>query len=600
MELQNSRTASNIFNISFVIAVFMLLFISSLTYRQIVSLNESEQSVTHTYKVQILLEQLFSFAKDAETGQRGFIITKDSSFLQPYFTARPKIDSIYNQLRVLTGDNSNQQENLDQLKPIINRRFELLANRMNEIGNRQYIIHSDTLRAKMLTEKVVMDMLRQHLNKMIGNESLLLAERQKAHKSELNITPFFSLFLLFFSLLMFIAAYYKITNDVKKLKELNNELILIKESFEHAEKIANISHWEWILESNQLTFSDNQYLLLGFQPNEFEPTIDNYIMHVHPDDRQIVLNGNDSILAKHIASDTVFRVIRKDGELRYFRSTGKMLTDNLGKKTVVGINYDITDQYLASKELEDKNAELIRSNIELASFNYVASHDLQEPLRKIQLFISRIFDDKDLVLSEKSKEYFKRIQLSANRMQVLIDDLLTYSRVNGTDKIFERTDLNEILDAVIEELVQTRTLEEQHTKINISNLPEVDGIPFQLKQLFTNLISNALKYSKPNQLPIIDIHSTIVNAEELKALQPDFSKKYYKISVTDNGMGFEQQYAERIFALFQRLHDKDSFSGTGIGLAICKKVMENHSGFITAISAPNKGTTFIVYLPFSA
>jgi len=597
MELQNSRTTSKIFTISFVVAVFLLFVISSLSFKQVRSLNKTEQLVTHTYKVQVALEQLFSFIKDAETGQRGFLITKDSSFLQPYHHSRVKIDSIYNELRILTKDNLEEQKNLDQLKPIINRRFELFNSGLDDSSDKNYNLNSDTLRAKMLKGKIVMDILRQHLNEMISIEEALLKKHQADHKTELFITPFFSLLLLIFSLIIFIAAFYKINTDVEKLKILNNELILTKESFEHAEEIANISHWEWNLETNQLSYSDNQYLLLGCKPGEFAPTIENYLNYVHPDDRHIILNDGKNVMENHKPSDAVFRVIRKDGTLRYFKSTGKLLKDDLGKKIVIGINYDVTEQYLASKHLEDKNTELERSNVELASFNHVASHDLQEPLRKIQLFISRIFNDQELNLSEKAEEYFKKIQLSANRMQILIDDLLSFSRLSNADKIFVETDLNKIIDSVLQEFEQTQTIEEKNAIINYENLPQVRGIPFQLKQLFTNLIANSLKYSAPDRSPIIDIQSTIVNAADITAIETDNHAKYYKISIADNGMGFEQEYAEKIFTLFQRLHDKQAYSGTGIGLAICKKTVENHHGYITATGIPNQGSVFNIYLP---
>jgi len=256
---------------------------------------------------------------------------------------------------------------------------------------------------------------------------------------------------------------------------------------------------------------------------------------------------------------------------------------------------DFNEILSENKELKERNKELLRSNTELTSFNHVASHDLQEPLRKIQLFISRIFDDKELSLSDRNKDYFNKMKDAANRMQALIDDLLAYSIVNGTDKIFEDVSLEMIVENVLSELSQTQVIEEKNAQVNYSNLPDVHGIPFQLTQLFTNLIGNALKYTVPGRIPVINIQASIVEGKDLPAA--DAEKTYHKIIVEDNGIGFEQEYAQKIFTLFQRLHDKQSFSGTGIGLAICKKVMENHSGFITTLSEPNQGTTFTIYIP---
>lgn len=251
----------------------------------------------------------------------------------------------------------------------------------------------------------------------------------------------------------------------------------------------------------------------------------------------------------------------------------------------------------ANKDLKERNTELLRSNNELTSFNYIASHDLQEPLRKIQVFISRIFEDKELVLSDKNKDYFNKMQISANRMQILIDNLLAYSKVNGTHKIFENVNLNFILDNVLNELAQTATIEDNKAIIKHAALPEIKGIPFQLKQLFTNLIDNALKYGHPERNTVIDIQSVVVEGKDIDDPRADKNKSYFNITFADNGMGFEQEYAEKIFALFQRLHDKQSFSGTGIGLAICKKVAENHAGFMSATSVLNEGATFSIYIP---
>ena len=194
-------------------------------------------------------------------------------------------------------------------------------------------------------------------------------------------------------------------------------------------------------------------------------------------------------------------------------------------------------------------------------------------------------------------DYFKRMQTSANRMQVLINDLLAYSRVNEFEKEFTDISLNDVIKNVLEEMTLMQSIEETNTVINSSNLPEIKGIPFQLEQLFTNLITNSIKYSNPERTPIIDIHSKIIQGNEVPDEKTNHLINYHLISITDNGIGFDQQYAEKIFILFQRLHDKETYSGTGIGLTICKKIVVNHSGFITTQSEPEKGTTFNIYIP---
>lgn len=263
-------------------------------------------------------------------------------------------------------------------------------------------------------------------------------------------------------------------------------------------------------------------------------------------------------------------------------------------KELMQVNKELVAEYV---EKEKRAEELLVTNKELSSFTYIASHDLQEPLRKTQLFISRILDDKELILTEKSKDYFKRIQISANRMQVLINDLLAYSRVTEVSEQFQNINLNTVIENVLQEMTLVQTIEATNTTIHCGLLPEIQGVAFQLEQLFTNLIINSIKYSDTNRSPVIDITSAMVAGTDVQDMKADKRKRYHKITVTDNGIGFEQQYAEKIFMLFQRLHDKQTYTGTGIGLTICKKIIENHHGFISATSVSNQGTSFDIYIP---
>ncbi len=245
------------------------------------------------------------------------------------------------------------------------------------------------------------------------------------------------------------------------------------------------------------------------------------------------------------------------------------------------------DRQRHERLLEDKNHELERKNKELESFNYIASHDLQEPLRKIQLFQSRILDrDKDK-LSETSLGYFSSISNAADRMQHLIEALLTYSTTNFKGMVFEKTDLNELLSEVRSDLEEI--IESKKALIESETLPKALVIPFQFRQLLANLISNGIKYSKKDVAPVIRLASS--------AWEDPKGKKFWKIDVTDNGIGFEQQYEHKIFELFQRLHGKNEFVGTGIGLAICKKIIEYHKGFIRVQTQPGIGSVFSVFIP---
>ena len=252
------------------------------------------------------------------------------------------------------------------------------------------------------------------------------------------------------------------------------------------------------------------------------------------------------------------------------------------------------EQVLSRKKIEVKNLELERINKELSSFNHIASHDLQEPLRKIQTFLSRIHHDKGTHLSTQSAEFFDRIQKSSHRMQVLIQDLIAYSHAR-IDIPFVKVELQAILKAVSVEL--SGRLEEAGGTMHIGKLPTIEGYPIQLEQLFTNIIGNSIKYRYKDRPLVIDVQHNVTVGVPGESEHTDASMKFDHISISDNGIGFENQYAERIFRLFYRLHGKVEYSGSGIGLAICQRIMENHHGFIRATGEAGVGATFHLYFP---
>ncbi|HEX8037677.1 MAG TPA: PAS domain S-box protein [Chryseosolibacter sp.] len=298
--------------------------------------------------------------------------------------------------------------------------------------------------------------------------------------------------------------------------------------------------------------------------------------------------------------------LRKDGSA--FWGSVVMTALHNDDDTLIGftkVTRDLTDKKMTeetlkatSLKLEEKNKELERMNEELSSFAYISSHDLQEPLRKIQTFSDRILELEYNNLSDKGKDYFERMQRGAQRMQKLIHDILAYSRTTTSDKRLEETDLNEILKQSKNELeIQ---ISEKNAVIESQPLPTLKVIPFQIQQLFNNLLSNALKFSKADVPPHIVVSSETVNADAVQGIYSPSATRYLHISIADNGIGFEPVYEKKIFEVFQRLHGRAEYGGTGIGLAICKKIVENHHGVLRAESIPNQGATFHIYLPFAA
>jgi PAS domain S-box-containing protein len=263
---------------------------------------------------------------------------------------------------------------------------------------------------------------------------------------------------------------------------------------------------------------------------------------------------------------------------------------------LLGIAIDITELKNVQRILTEKNRELEKMNKELQSFAYISSHDLQEPLRKIQTFATRIINKEYQNLSEPGKDYFRRMQDAARRMQALIDDLLAYSRTNTSEIKFEKKDLNEIIREVKEDFMEEAAAKE--AIIDADEMCEAYIIPFQFRQMMYNLISNSLKFSDPQRPPHILIKSKIVEGKILPEKKLSPREKYCHISIIDNGIGFEPEYSEKIFEVFQRLHGRENYRGTGIGLAIVKKIVDNHKGVITAKAEPNMGAIFDIYLPF--
>jgi signal transduction histidine kinase len=245
--------------------------------------------------------------------------------------------------------------------------------------------------------------------------------------------------------------------------------------------------------------------------------------------------------------------------------------------------------------LEQKNAELHLTNAELESFAYVASHDLQEPLRKIKTFSNNLLEKEYSVLSENGKIYFNRLLASVSRMQHLIEDLLAYTKINSGERTFEEINLTDVVHEIKKDYADDPV--KQFVIIKTGELCKAKAIYFQMQQLFRNLINNSVKFSRPGIDPEINITAIIekgsmdVNDKMLPG------KDYCHIKVSDNGIGFDQQYDEKIFKIFQRLHGKHEYEGTGIGLSIVKKIIDNHKGFITATGKVNEGATFDIYLP---
>jgi two-component system, LuxR family, sensor kinase FixL len=287
---------------------------------------------------------------------------------------------------------------------------------------------------------------------------------------------------------------------------------------------------------------------------------------------------------------------RKDGSISIVELVKTPIVEYEREVGAVLIFKDITARRKAEEDLARKADELARSNAELEQFAFVASHDLQEPLRKIQAFGDRVKTKCEKIDLGEAGDYLNRMQNAAARMQTLINDLLAFSRVIRSSQPFVPVDLGRVTKEVLNDL-EVR-IEKSGAQVDAGELPTISGDPTQMRQLLQNLLSNALKFQPPGKQPVVTISSRIISdpsANESAAASD--ANPVWEISVQDNGIGFDEKHLEKIFAVFQRLHGRTEFEGTGIGLAVCRRILDRHGGSITARSQPGKGATFVFTVP---
>ncbi len=477
----------------FICVLLFLLGFSYLSYKRIDKLKNAADWVNHSSLVKLNVILTLNHVIDAESGQRGYLLTRDTIFLNQYNKAMSKVDDEMARLIFLVKDNKSQYVQVLQLQRITNSRLAVLKE-INALSQDKNATEAD---AKTLVRKgkMIRELSRTVSRKIIADEQKLLERRAREKDSANSLTPIFVLIFSVFAIVFVITAYIKMRSETT--------------------------------------------LRISAQVNA-----------------------------------ATSRKLQEEGA-----KLNQLLESKVTERT---------------RELEQKNISLENMNDELLSFNYVASHDLQEPLRKIQAFSNRIMDS-DETFSQTTRDYFERITAAAYRMQKLLDALISYSRANNTEQDFTMTDLNVLLGEVKTDIGEL--IDEKKTVINSEELPSINGITHQLHQLFVNLIANSIKYSKPEVTPEINIRCQKVDVGDIKKTVYLHDKSYWKITFEDNGIGFESQYEDKIFELFQRLHGRNEFEGTGIGLAICKKIVQNHNGYIAAEGRPGRGATFFIYFP---
>lgn len=586
---------SQIFKIALGVAIVLVCYIASVFYSQMQKLDSTVELIANSNETQIELEKLLSVISMYEASLRSYIITKDEAYIENRFLSRGEIEQSIKNLKKLTAYNTIRNKDIDSLKKLIDHRFDLFSETL--IIAKDKNVNKLELNSNLMESSDFTKIMRSFATKIIFSESKKSKFQNSSHQFELRDSLITAFLLVILSLLILLLSFNKMKVDIFELKKANDKLRLLNESFNAAEMTAGFGYWMLNLETSAYSFSDNMYRLMGVEPNAFKPDIENISKYIHSDDLDYIWKVHRDSLLNRESTTSVFRLLTTKGGIKYILAAGSFTRNGRGDLIKIGVNYDISDQYKKTLKLKEKNKELKSINKELESFNNIVSHDLQEPLRKIQMFISRLEEKEINSLSQQGKDYFSKVRATANRMQTLLMDLVNYSHTIKGDKIFVETDLNKVLAEILQDLALN--IEEKKAVIHLGNLPTIKAIPFQIKQLFINLILNSLKYTKEDRIPQISISDDEITEQERQDYNIVNAADYYKISVVDNGIGFKQEYAEKIFLLFKRLETDPKYSGTGLGLAICNKIVENHKGFIKAKGEPDAGALFHIFIPKS-
>jgi signal transduction histidine kinase len=441
---------------AFVLSLVITLFLSYLLYQSYIRSNAQNRRIEHAYKVILQTSALEKFIKEAETGQRGYLLTKDSNFLKPYLDIRNDIKPGYDSLKRLTGDNNHQQQLLNKAGLLMNKLID-------------HFQHSVYLRSSssLLETKEYMDELRK-VFKEIEQDEMDLVKSFSVNAYETTMPRYFSAIFLFAAVIIFISF-----------------LVILKE---------------------------------------------------------------------------------------------------------------YTQRTKYQKQLEQKVLEVNAYNVELEQIAFATSHDLQEPLRRIRTFSDRLLWKYRDQLNDDGQMILSRIDFSARRMQGLIEDLMNFVNLVRGGEQLSVVDANKLMNSVVEYLKQE--IEIKRATIHIGQLPDITGFEKQLFLMFKSLIDNAIKFSKPGIPPVVTIQCVQTTGEELVLIDKKLAKKQFiRISVQDNGIGFSNEFSQKIFLIFQRLHTGAEYEGKGIGLAIVERVMTNHNGYVLASAQVDKGALFNLYFP---
>ena len=580
--------------LAFGLAIGAVVIISFLSIRSTRAFIREAEAVSHTHRVLEGNEALLRHLMEAESAARGYLISGNEMILGFFEEAAWEGTAEARLLRKLLKGEPEQSSRLSVIEKRMARKIQTLrdltAQRRTEgaSGALQHFSAMDqegsTLELRSLMAEF--QMAEQHQLASRSQQAQQIARETKV-MLVLGAGATIALLVAAVALILRdINARHRAETLLAQERNLLRSLIdaipdhIYVKDLECRYVLDNVAHRRFL---NVERMED----LTGKTAFDFFPKT---LASIYQDDDRSVLESGTPILNREEPAVTA------DGRLVWL-STTKVPLRNLDNQLtgIVCISSDINERKLSEEKLRVFAAQLERSNTELRDFASVASHDLQEPLRKIRAFADRLRVKCGAQLREEGLDYLDRMQNAAGRMQTLIQDLLTLSHVTSRAQPFVEVDLAAVMKEVLSDL-EVR-IEQTEAKIEVGRLPVIDADPVQMRQLFQNLLSNALKFHKPGQSPEVVVLAKVLPAREHQIAGAGPGDDLVQIMVMDNGIGFEEQFVEQIFTLFQRLHSRQEYEGTGIGLAVCRKIAHRHGGSIVAKSEKGQGATFIVRLP---
>jgi len=580
--------------VSFGLALVAVGVIAWLSLHSTRAFVRTAERVSHTHRVLETHESMLRHLMEAESAARGYLLTGDDLLLAFFEQAAWEGTANGEELRRLLANQPDQQARLKTIRKRVARKLETLR----ELTALRHDQGEAAARARFsaMGQEGSMLEIRSLMAEFALAESRLLDERSGATRrigreaqATLLVGSAASMALLLVALgliLRDVAARQQAEAQLAQERNLLRSLIdaipehIFVKDLQGRYILDNVAHRRFLNVAEPTGLAGRT--VFDFFPRELATIYE-------ADDRSVLASGV-AILNREEPAVTA------RGDLIWFLTTKAPLRSISGELIgLVCVSADISERKVAEEKLRVFAAQLERSNAELRDFASVASHDLQEPLRKIQAFADRLRLKCAAALAPEGLDYLERIQAAAGRMQTLIQDLLTLSYVTSRAQPFKEVDLAQVMQGVLSDLEVA--IEQTAAKIEIGPLPTLDADPVQMRQLFQNLLSNALKFHKPGQPPEVNVSARVLTAQEHQIAGAGPGEEICQIVVADNGIGFEEQFVEQVFTLFQRLHSRQEYEGTGIGLAVCRKIASRHGGSIVAKSGEGQGATFIIKLP---